>query len=145
MSVSGARLLRALTIAVFVAVLVVAGTLAYRTLTPGEPQSVATPAADELNVAEAINGPDTGVVIVRGHVFDGPGGLGLRLCHGRQNTSPPLCLGPFLDLDGVNEGSFSFEEAKLDDGGEVRWVEEPMALRGTVHDGTRLQVGQILR
>lgn len=143
MSPTAARLLRAVTIAVFVAVLVAAGALAYRTFTPGEPESVPAPAGDELNVADAINRSDTGAVVVRGHVFDGPGGLGLRLCHGRQNTSPPLCLGPFLDLDGVNEGSFSFEEGETDDG-EVRWVEEPLALRGTI-EGTRMNVTVVLQ
>lgn len=143
MSPTTARVLRVLTIAVFVGVLVAAGNLAYRAFAPGEPESVATPAGGELNVADAIDGPETGVLVVRGHVFDGPGGLGLRLCHGRQNTSPPLCLGPFLDLDGVNEGSFSFEEETTDEG-EVRWVEEPLALRGTI-EGTRMNVTEVLR
>lgn len=139
MSRTVANLVRALTVAVFVAVAV----LAVRVFDPKDPESVPTPKAGELAVANAINGAETGPVVVRGHVFDGPGGLGLRLCHGRRNTSPPLCLGPFLDLDGVNAGSFSFERGDTDDG-EVRWVQEPLALRGTI-DGTRLAVSEVLR
>lgn len=139
MSRTAANLVRVLTIGVFVVVAV----LVVRLFNPGDPESVQAPRAGELAVANAINGAETGPVVVRGHVFDGPGGLGLRICQGRRNTSPPLCLGPFLDLDGVNEGSFSFQRGDTDDG-EVRWVEEPLALRGTIN-GTRIAVSEVLR
>ncbi|HVF32144.1 MAG TPA: hypothetical protein VM933_03805 [Acidimicrobiales bacterium] len=133
-----ARALRVLTVVVFVAV----AAIALRTFLPREERTIADPRGGELNVEAAINGP-SGVVIVRGHVFAGPGGLGLRLCQGRESTSPPACLGPFVDLDGVNEGNFSFESGRAPEG-RVRWVEDPLALRGTI-EGTRMRVTEVLR
>lgn len=140
MTVRVANLLRVATIIVFIAFVALVAT---RVFGRPDPQTVAEPQPGELNVANSINRASLEPVVVRGHVFIGPGGLGLRLCHGRQNTDPPLCLGPFLDLDGVNEGSFSFEAAKAD-AGTVKWVPEPLALRGTV-DGTRMAVSEVLR
>lgn len=137
MRLAVARGLRVLTAVVFVVVAVVA----VRTFSPKEERSIAEPRGGELQVRDAINGPP-GVVVVRGHVFSGPGGLGLRLCHGRESTSPPACLGPYVDLDGVNEGSFSFESGQAP-GGRVRWVEDPLALRGTI-EGTRMRVTEVL-
>ena len=138
MGVRTARILRVLTVVVFGAVVV----LAFRTFNPPEERSIAEPRRGEVDVETAINGP-SGVVVVRGHVFSGPGGFGLRLCHGRKTTSPPSCLGPFVDLDGVNEGNFSFESGRSD-AGRVQWVDEPIALRGTV-EGTRMRVSEVLR
>lgn len=140
MSSRTANFLRVATIAVFLAFLVL---LYMRVFHPGERETIVEPERGELNVADAINRASMDPVVVRGHVFIGPGGLGLRICNGRQNTDPPLCLGPFLDLDGVNEGSFSFETGKADEG-IVKWVPEPIALRGTV-DGTRMAVSEVLR
>lgn len=134
-----ANVLRALTVVVFLAV----AFFAFRLFTPSEPQTIDEPKAGEIDVANAVNGFEDRPVTIRGHVFIGPGGLGLRLCQGRQNTSPPQCLGPFVDLDGVNEGSFSFETAKTKDG-EVKFGEDPIALRGTVN-GTRFNVSEILQ
>src|SRR5688572_20726670 len=93
-----ARILRVLTFVVFAGVVV----LAFRTLNPPDERSIAEPRRGEVTVEAAING-SSGVVVIRGHVFSGPGGQGLRLCQGRKTTSPPGCLGPFVDLDGVNE------------------------------------------
>ena len=132
------KVLRLLTIAVFAAVAV----LAFRVLTPEDAATDAEPRSGELDVQHAINGPYAPVT-VRGYVFLGPGGMGLRLCQARRNSSPPACIGPFVDLDGVNEGSFAFESGKTDDG-EVRWVEDPIALRGTL-EGTRMRVTEVLR
>ncbi len=134
-----AKVVRVLTVLVFLA----AAVLAFRVFNPEAPQSIEEPGAGELNVANAINGFEDRPVTIRGHVFDGPGGMGLRLCHGRQNTSPPKCLGPFVDLDGVNEGSFSFKTAKTKDG-EVKFGKDPIALRGTIV-GTRFNVSEILQ
>lgn len=139
MSNRTANLLRLATIVVFVAFFVL---LALRVFRPGEAVTVAEPKPGELNVVNSINRASMEPVVVRGQVFIGPGGLGLRICNGRQNTDPPLCLGPFLDLDGVNEGSFSFKSAKAD-AGTVKWVPEPLALRGTI-DGTRMAVSEVL-
>lgn len=140
MSSRTANVLRVATILVFAAFFAL---VTMRLFGPDDPHTVVEPERGELNVASAINRASMDPVVVRGHVFIGPGGLGLRICNGRQNTDPPLCLGPFLDLDGVNEGSFSFETGKADEG-IVKWVPEPIALRGTV-DGTRMAVSEVLR
>ena len=134
-----AQALRALTIVVFVAVAVVG----WRTCNPQEAQTIPEPRAGELPVDQAINVAVDKPLLVRGYVFDGPGGLGLRLCNGRRNTSPPLCLGPFVDLDRVNEGSFSLESGETDDG-TVQWMDDPITLRGPIL-GTRMTVTEILR
>ncbi|HUP87546.1 MAG TPA: hypothetical protein VM143_17975 [Acidimicrobiales bacterium] len=134
-----ANALRLLTIGVFVAVALVA----YRTFNPPAPSSVVAPQRGERNVADAINAADPGPIVVRGHVFLGPGGMGLRICQGRVNSSPPRCLGPFLDLDRVNEGSFALRSGKAKEG-VVKWVEEPIAMRGTTV-GTRMTVLELLR
>lgn len=134
-----AKVVRVLTILVFIGVVA----LAVRAFNPEEPNSVTAPGKFEIDVAHAINGFEDRSVTVRGDVFVGPGGLGLRLCQGRQNTSPPTCLGPFLDLDGVNEGSFALEKGTTK-AGPVRFTEESLALRGTV-TGTRLAVSEVLR
>lgn len=134
-----ANVLRVLTVVVFLAV----AFFAFRLFTPSEPQTIDEPKAGEIDVASAINGFEDRPVTIRGEVFVGPGGLGLRLCQGRQNTSPPTCLGPYVDLDGVNEGSFSFRTAKTD-GGEVKYGEGSLALRGTIV-GTRFNVSEILQ
>ncbi len=139
MSRTVANGLRALTVVVFLAV----AFFAFRLFTPEAPQTIDEPKAGEIDVAKAINGFEDRPVTIRGHVFVGPGGLGLRLCQGRQNTSPPRCLGPFVDLDGVNEGSFSFDTAKTKDG-EIKYGEGAIGLRGTVN-GTRFSVSEILQ
>jgi hypothetical protein len=139
---STAVALRIATVLVFLAVAVVA----VRRFTGDDGRSAVTvpgPRSGELAVDQAIAAAPLRPVVVRGYVFDGPGGLGLRLCHGRQNTSPPLCLGPYLDLDGVNEGSFGFRTGRAE-AGVVKWVDEPLSLRGTVN-GTRIAVAQVLR
>lgn len=142
MSHRGAQVLRIVTVAVFAAVAVLAVRLVLRA-GDAEPTTVAEPRQGELAVDLAIARAPTQPVIVRGYVFDGPGGLGLRLCNGRQNLSPPLCLGPYLDLDGVNEGSFSLETGQAE-AGRVRWVDGPLSLRGSIV-GTRMTVAQILQ
>jgi hypothetical protein len=139
MSRTVANVLRVATIVVFAAVAV----LAYRTFTPSEPITVPEPRAGELPVDRAISVAVDRPLSVRGYVFDGPGGLGLRLCHGRKNTSPPGCRGPFLDLDRVNRGSFDLRSGTTDDG-TVRWTGDPLTLRGTIL-GTRMTVTEVLR
>lgn len=139
MSRRTANVIRALTLILAV----VAVALLVRMLRPGDPTTTPDPRAGETAVDQAIAIAGREPLIVRGYVFDGPGGLGLRLCNGRQNGSPPRCLGPFIDLDGVNQGSFALEEGETDDG-PVRWTEEPLALRGVLL-GTRMRVTEVLR
>lgn len=134
-----ANILRVATLVMFA----IAAVLAFRILNPGDPTSTPTPSGAEVQVDRAIAVAGREPLTVRGYVFDGPGGFGLRLCNGRENTSPPRCLGPFLDLDGVNEGSFTLRSGETKDG-RVRWTEESLALRGTIL-GTRMTVSQIYR
>ena len=138
-----AKGLRAATAAVFVAVLVVIGTSAWRTLNP--PPEIRNPelGPSETSVARSIDVSGRGVLTVRGYVFDGPGGLGLRLCDGLRSGDPPRCRGPFLDLDGVNQGNFALERGTTDDG-PILWSDTSIALRGRI-DGTRMTVEQVLR
>jgi hypothetical protein len=140
MTTARANVLRVLTAVVFVAVAI----LAVRAFTPAEPTTIPKLRAGETAVDQAISIAGTRPLIVRGHVFDGPGGLGLRLCNGRKNTATPGCLGPFLDLDGVNEGSFRLESGTTPEHLRVRWSPGDVALRGTIV-GTRMRVTEILK
>lgn len=138
-----ARALRAATIAVFVAVVVVAAVAGWRTLNPGPTIRQPDLQRGEVSVARSIDVATRAPLTVRGFVFKGPGGLGLRLCDGFRREDPPKCRGPFLDLDRVNEGSFALEEGETDDG-PILWNDDSIALRGTVV-GTRMTVEQVLR
>jgi hypothetical protein len=134
-----ARLLRALTVIVFV----VAGVLAYQAFRGEDTKpEVAELGASERTVPQAMATPGTAPLTVRGYVFDG-GGTGLRLCSGRIRHDPPRCQGPFLDLYGVDRGMFDLEQGR-DLGRTVYWSSEPIALYGTLI-GTRMDVTQIFR
>jgi hypothetical protein len=133
------QLLRALTVLVFV----VAGVLFVRLVMPGDAISEVEPRQGELDVADAIAVAGQRPEAVRGYVFKGPGGLGLRLCDGKRNGSPPLCVGPFLELYQVDEGAFGMKTGKTKDG-EVRWVNDPLTIRGTIV-GTAMTVSEVLQ
>lgn len=139
MTARNSRILRALTILVFV----IAGVLFIRLVLPPEGDVEAKPQPGEFDVADAIAVAGQRPLAVRGYVFKGPGGLGLRLCDGKQAGSPPLCRGPFLDLYQVNEGFFGMKSGKTDDG-EVKWVPEPLTIRGTIV-GTAMTVSEVLQ
>ena len=128
-----------LTILVFVA----AGVLFVRLFNPPPQAKEAEPREGELDVADAISVAGTKPLAVRGYVFKGPGGLGLRLCDGRQPGSPPRCLGPFVDLYRVDEGSFGLKTGKTD-AGTVQWVDDPLTIRGTIV-GTARTVSEVLQ
>ena len=135
-----ARILRVLTFAAFAAVVALA-VIKLRP-EPGGDKAVELQRG-ELGVAEAISRAPLDPVQVRGFVFAGPGGLRLRLCEALRRGDPPSCIGPFLELDGVDEGSFGLES-----GGEgderVRFLDESVALAGTVR-GAEIQVTSILQ
>jgi hypothetical protein len=133
------QILRAATILVFIA----AGVLFVRMVVPQDAAEEVEPRQGELDVADAISVAGQKPLAVRGYVFKGPGGLGLRLCDGKQNGSPPRCLGPFVDLYQVDEGSFGMKSAKTDDG-EVKWVPDPLTIRGTIV-GTAMTVSEVLQ
>jgi hypothetical protein len=139
MSRAAANALRVATFVVFGVVAFVA----YRAFNPPPAQSVPSPRAGEVHVDEAIGIATDRPLLVRGNVFDGPGGLGLRLCQGKRNTSPPRCIGPFLVLHQVDDGVFPLESGRTEDG-EVRWMSDPITLRGTIV-GTRMDVSEVLR
>ena len=139
MSERTGRVLRALTIGVFV----IAGVLFVRLVMPAEQAKEAEPRQGELDVADAISVAGQRPLAVRGYVFKGPGGLGLRLCDGKQPGSPPRCLGPFVDLYRIDEGSFSLESGKTD-AGPVQWVKDPLTIRGTIV-GTAMTVSEVLQ
>ncbi|MGI8792092.1 MAG: hypothetical protein ACR2H3_02760 [Acidimicrobiales bacterium] len=138
-----AKIVRALTVAAFAAVVVAGGLFVVRVLDT-EPEAKPAEVGDgELNVSRAIDVAQEDRLAVRGFVFDGPGGLGLRLCNGIQKKSPPLCLGPYLDLERIDRESFGLKKARTDDG-DVHYPGQPVTLLGVVH-GTVMSVEQVLR
>ena len=112
----------------------------------------AGPAEDEhiesgggtLTVTEAIQKFSREPLAVRGFVFEGPGGLGLRVCDGRRPGSPPSCIGPFLDLYGPGVDALDLRTGKDGEGRRIRWSPDPVTLLGPV-SGARLDVQQVLR
>jgi len=96
--------------------------------------------AGEVSVADAVSAQRS-PVSVRGWVFNDPalGAGGLRLCNGFRPGSPPSCVGPFVDLYGVDPGSFALRSRS-----GVRWGEDPIAVYGAL-DGTALTVQSVLR
>ncbi len=139
MSHRTAQVLRAATILVFVAIAVVG----YRTLNPKEEFDEAERRSGEIDVVQALNVPPEPAVAVRGFVFDGPEGFGLRLCQARENKDSPRCVGPFVDLEGVDRGSFEFRSGRSEQGRPMWWSPKPVTLVGTV-SGTRMNVQQVL-
>ena len=138
MTVRTARVLRVLTLIGLAAVVL----SAVRLLDAPPPDQTVEARAGEFSVQDAIRRGGRQLA-VRGYVFDGPGGLALRLCNGRRRGDPPTCLGPFVELDGADRGTFNLEEGKVDDE-VVRWSPEPITLVGPV-EGARLNVQQVLR
>jgi hypothetical protein len=102
---------------------------------------VAKAKAGELDVLDALTRNPRDQVTVRGYVMSGP--YGLRLCRGLKVTSPPNCVGPWLDLENVNEGSFSLRSGGRG-GTRVRWNPDPVSLLGRV-SGSRLAVDQVVQ
>ena len=99
--------------------------------------------SDERGVADAIRRSTGAQMAVRGYVFEGPGGLALRLCDGRKPGDPPTCIGPFVELSGPGLGALALEDGSLD-GRRVRWSDDPVTLLGPV-DGAAMVVEQVLR
>jgi hypothetical protein len=106
--------------------------------------STAEARGNEVDVVAAVVPRTTAnagkAISVRGYVFNSP--YGLRLCKGKRSSSPPSCVGPWLDLTGVDRGSFNLKSARV--GGQtVLWLDEPVSLRGQV-DGPHMTVEQVL-
>jgi hypothetical protein len=128
-------------VTVVLAALVVVGLLRFFD-TPPEREKLEL-RGGERGVADAIRNSSGRTMTVRGYVFEGPGGLGLRLCDGRKPGDPPRCIGPFIDLGGPGVVSLALEEATVERA-RVRWSDESAALVGVV-DGASMVVEQVLR
>ena len=137
MTVRTANVLRILTF-VGAAVLIV-GVLSKFVFAPEREPDEVQLKSDERSVAEAIRFSTLKPMGVRGYVFDGPGGLGLRLCDGRKPGDPPSCIGPFIDVSGPGLGAVPLEE-----GAGVRWSDDAVTFFGVV-DGPAMVVEQVLR
>lgn len=138
-----ARTANVLRIATFVVFALVALVLVYRfAVGSGDDVDEVELGSGELQVDVAIAVAGRESVTVRGYVFSGPGSAPLRICNGIERGSPPRCIGPYLALEGVNEGSFNFREGE-DDGRPMKWVPDPVALHGRIA-GTVMTVDQIL-
>ena len=141
MTLRTARLLRAATF-------VMAGVLVAVALTklfaaPPKDEHI-EPTTGTLTVNDAIQKISATPLAVRGFVFEGPGGLRLRLCDSRKPGSPPSCIGPFLDLYGPGIDALDLRTGRDDEGRRVRWSPDPVTLLGPV-GGARLDVQQVLR
>jgi hypothetical protein len=120
--------------------LALAGLAAYRAaVRPTSHPAKARPG--EIDVLQAVTLNPSGPVSVRGYVMSGP--YGLRLCRGLKGSSPPDCLGPWLELDGVNEGSFSLKSGRRGST-TVSWGPQPVSLLGRV-SGAHMAVDHVLQ
>lgn len=144
MTERSARVLRALTIVVCAAAVILGGRMLYELLTAESAVEVVEPRQGEMDVERAIGVAGPEPVAVRGYVFEGPGGLGLRLCNGIQKGDPPRCLGPFLDLYQVNRASFDLVEGESDDGPVFHPKGRAVTIRGVIV-GTAMTVQQVLQ
>lgn len=139
------QVLRAVTIVGFVAVVVLSVRAFSR---PGggdddELVRLARARDGEVTVDAALLAAGNPLLAVRGFVHDGAG-FPLRLCSGLVGTDPPACVGPFLEVTGIDGRSFNLELGRDPRGRLVSWSPEPVALLGTVA-GPRLAVTQVLR
>ena len=141
MRIDRARLLRAATIAVFVAAAIAAlGLVRASREHNGVDQIKPDPSA--IDVQRAVTLHAQGDVAVRGFLFDYPG-IGTRLCYKRRQGSPPFCSGTFVDLYGAKLDGLPFKQGKVRTV-RVRWVEQPVTVYGSLL-GTALTVSQLSR
>ncbi len=83
---------------------------------------------DAISVSELLATSPTGVVAVRGSLFDD--GNGLRLCDALAESFPPQCPGDAVVISDpkVIEADFTVEA-------DVRWTDRVVVLRGELIDG----------
>jgi hypothetical protein len=125
-----ARVLRALTVIVLLAVLV----LLYRTLRPGPRSRMVTAGPRAMLVRDALGlaRPDH-TVVVSGYAFRN--GNDIELCSGRTTARRPSCIGPFLYLDGLDPARLDLRRG---------YTLDPVTVSGTV-TGSSIQVSQLLQ
>lgn len=134
----GVRLLWA-AIAVLVLVLVIQVASALR----GEPSStMAEPLKGELSVNDALSTATRRRVAVRGYVFTREG-FPPQLCSGIHKSRPPRCYGPSLTLEGLDLSRLDLKSGS-DEGTPVGWIDEPVALLGTLN-AALMRVQEVLR
>jgi len=102
----------------------------------------AVPRRDEVSV-EQLYAPDAPrEVVVRGYVIDAGDGLPARLCSGLHRASPPTCIGPFVDLEGLDENRLALDHRTVGSR-TVVWTPKPVSLAGRRRLGA-LTVADIL-
>lgn len=102
---------------------------------------MAEPREGELTVNEALGTVTERPIAVRGYVFMRER-FPPELCTGRIPGEPPRCLGPSLVLRDLDLGRLDLRRFD-DEGVEVVWTSEPVALLGRIDTAT-LTVTEIL-
>lgn len=89
------------------------------------------PRPGELTVGEALGRQPDKPVVVRGYVFANDG-FPVRVCAGIKRTSPPSCVGPFLELRNLDPSRVPVRQERDDKGRDVIWSPEPVGFLGDV-------------
>ena len=138
------HILRAATFAVFALAIALVIRLAFVGGDSSDKPEVAELAGGAVSVPEAISGRHAAdkTLAVRGFLFDG-GGTGVRLCPRRKPTKPPVCLGPYLDVYGLDLHGLPLKSGKAF-GRTLRWLDDPVTVYGKVL-GTALTADSVSR
>lgn len=126
--------------AIAAAVLLLIVQVAFALRGPGD-DGLVHPKAGELTVSAAIGRSPTRPVTVRGFVFMRRG-FPPQLCSGRKPSSPPRCIGPFIDLSGLDESRLDLRRG-TDGDVPVAWSDGTVALLGTMN-GSAMAVTEIV-
>ncbi|MGK0275647.1 MAG: hypothetical protein ACI9N0_002033 [Ilumatobacter sp.] len=90
-----------------------------------------------LTIDEALASDATGIVAVRGFLFDD--GSGLRLCSVLAESFPPQCGGALLTVEGFDFDRMievpEYELVQVENSGGVRWSDGHVTLFGEVVNG----------
>lgn len=120
---------------VAVGVLVALGRLLLALTDSDEGPRRVSSSADSLSVRDAISRQIPRSVPVTGFAFVDEDGS-LRLCDGREPGSPPQCIGPWLDVTGIDPGRLNLRRSDPPTG--VSWSRGPVVLAGVVQPGRLL-------
>ena len=90
-----------------------------------------------LTIDEALASDATGIVAVRGYLFDD--GTGLRLCSVLAESFPPQCGGALLTVEGFDLDRMievpEYELVQVENSGGVTWSDGRVTLFGEVVNG----------
>lgn len=95
----------------------------------GDVASMGVPGDGGLTVTEALDGGASGVIAVRGFLFDD--GSGPRLCEALAESFPPQCGGASISVS----GHVGTSDVPLVSEQGVTWTDQPVTLFGEVLDG----------